>query len=145
MLKRLIPFLLLLVVVVTTIPSTSSKAQEMEEVETQDESIEFTVANSKLRASNIILGTGWTFNNDRCSFTIDFLRVSTGSGTVTLQRKVSYSWINYKSIDIQFKNVYSASAGIIVSNLPAGEYRLEFDITANNISEVLYTWEKTLY
>lgn len=149
MLKKLVPFILIVFIFATMIPSLKGKAQgiEIQTVveELDEEPIDFTVANSKLRASSIISGTGWAFSNDRCTFTIDFLRTSSGSGTVILQRKVSYSWINQKRVNIEFTNSYSAGGGILVSNLPAGEYRLEFDITANNISEVLYTWEKTLY
>lgn len=150
MLKKLIPLFLFVVVVTTMIPSLKGKAQVIDDIQTiveelDEDPIDFTIANSKLRASSIISGTGWAFSNDRCTFTVDFLRTSNGSGKVSLQRKVSYSWINYKSTNIEFSNSYSAGGGILVSNLPAGEYRLKFDITANNVSETIYTGEKTLY
>ena len=119
---------------------SSVKAESIEKYN----SVEFTVANSRLRASKIVLNTGWSFNSNRCAFSIDFLQNSTGSGTVTLQKKVNNSWADHRSLIIGFKNVYSMSDSITVSNLSSGEYRLKFYITANGVTETQYTWSETL-
>ena len=110
----------------------------------QYEPINFEVTNSRLRASYIVLNTGWSFNKDRCAFSLDFLRESTGSGTIVLQKKINNSWVDYKNTAIEFIKSYSMSSNITVSNLSAGDYRLKFIIQANGYSETLYSWEKTL-
>lgn len=111
---------------------------------TDYEPISFTVMDIGLRASSIVLNTGWSFGKDYCDFSIDFLQVATGNGTVTLQKKVGNSWTDYKDLGIRFKNIYSFGSSILVSNLSSGDYRLKFYLTVNGVTETLYTWEKTL-
>jgi len=110
----------------------------------QYETVEFVVANSRLRASSIVLNTGWSFSKDHCTFSINFLNNSTGSGTVTLQKKVNSTWADHRSLNIEYKNVYSLSNSITVNNLSSGDYRLKFYLTANGTTETIYTSTKTL-
>lgn len=108
------------------------------------ESIPFTLANSRLRASSIVLNIGWSFGKNYCDFSIDFLKVTTGSGTVTLQKKIGNSWTDYNSLNIGYKNVPYIGTFIPVNNLSSGEYRLKLYLTSNGVTETLYTLEQSI-
>lgn len=140
--NKVILSLLIIVLGINTF-TLIADAETQQEVITY-ESIPFTLANSKLRASSIVLNTGWSFGKDYCDFSIDFLRVTTGSGTVTLQKKFGNTWMDYKSLNIGFTNTDYIGTSLPVSNLSSGEYRLKFYLTADGVTETLYTWEKSI-
>jgi len=97
-------------------------------------------------ASYIISSSTWTLTSSSCVFSLTFLTTTTGSGTFTLQRQYdSSSWINVESSKCNFTEVQTASSLISVSSLPAGTYRIKMEISANDITETIYTITRKLY
>jgi len=97
-------------------------------------------------ASYIIVSSTWTLTSSSCVFSLTFLTTTTGSGTFTLQRQYdSFSWINVGSVNGHFTDAQSSNGQITVSSLPAGTYRIKMEISANDITETIYTVTRKLY
>lgn len=104
----------------------------------------YTIQDSRLRASKLIVNSYWFLDKSTCSFSISFIGVSTGSGIVTLQKKSGSSWKDIREIEIGFTNSTTMSGTMSNLGLSSGTYRLKYDLTVGSINEIIYSLEKSL-
>lgn len=141
---------------ILNISSINAKGQEVqlqepEVIETEYQFIEPLQSRSiGLRASSILQGSSWKFTKDECNLVYRFLKSTSGSVTITLQKENSNgTWTDVASKYHSFSFTTSTIADVPVSNLSAGTYQVKTAIYAiiagTEYYETQYTGTRRLY
>lgn len=161
-LKKTAVLLLAIMLCVPTV-SRAEGTEVFESIELQeDEALEFEVTEYEpldlelssrsisLRGSAILSETSWGFNKNACTLIYTFLRSTSGSVTITLQKENSDgSWSDVASKYHSFSYTSTTSTSVPVSNLSAGTYQIKTEIYAvvnsTLYEETKYTGTRRLY